>query len=256
MLDPWSLGQSRALKRSAWALWEGANLRAASAFHATSTAEEGSLRRLGLQQATWVIPNGVEVRNSPSTPQQGGNPRRLLFLSRYHPKKGGDLLLETWALLHHAFPDWRLDFFGPDPEGHRTGWERLARQLGLTAERVGFNGAVEGEAKWDLLAGSGLLVLPSHGENFGNVVLEALASGIPVITTHGTPWEGLETRNCGWWIPCEIGALERTIRAALSLPEEARRAMGERGRSWAEAFSWTAVARRMAEAYESLLKRR
>lgn len=255
MLEPWSLQQSAGLKRIALHSWEGRNLRAADLLHATSEAEAAQFRTLGLTNESRVIPNGVNTVAAPPT-RPPSPEKTLLFLSRFHPKKGGDLLIRAWSQLHESFQDWRLALVGPDPEGFRPAWEELAMNLGIPGDRISFQGPVEGKGKWDLIGAAGLLVLPSHSENFGNVVLESLACGVPVITTHGTPWQGLEEHRCGWWIPCEEHALRETLRAGLALPEEQRRAMGERGRAWSHEFSWGDIARRMAKAYQEMIESR
>ncbi|MBK8389049.1 MAG: glycosyltransferase family 4 protein, partial [Saprospiraceae bacterium] len=77
--------------------------------------------------------------------------------------------------------------------------EELVEKLNLS-KSIEFIGEVMGEEKENLLAKSYFLILPSDSENFGNVVIEALAQGTPVITTKGTPWEVLEKRNAGFWV--------------------------------------------------------
>ncbi len=250
MLEPWALAQRGWLKRLALRTWEGRNLGSCQWIHATSPAESEAVRRVGFGERTLVIPNGVALQEG-SPRSEGNRPRRALFLSRYHPKKGGDLLLRAWAQLGDASRDWRIDFVGPDSEGCRASWETLARSLALPPDRVGFHGPVEGQGKWPLLASSDLFILPSHSENFGNVVLEALASGIPVITTRGTPWEELERLHCGWWVEPEVAALKAALAEALTSPGERLREMGERGRTLAASFEWKAIASRMAQAYQS-----
>ncbi|MBI4913953.1 MAG: glycosyltransferase [Acidobacteria bacterium] len=252
MLEPWALGQRAWAKRLALATWEGKNLWCAALLHATSEAEARQFRKRGLKNRSVVIPNGVDLPDLPwAGPAEG--PRRLIFLSRFHPKKGVDLLLQAWARLQGDFPEWSLDLVGPDPEGHRPGYEALARALGLGGDRARFLDALEGAAKWEALASADLLVLPSHSENFGNVVLEALACGVPVLTTTGTPWADLHPRGCGWWVPATEGSLEQALREALALPRPLLRDMGARGRDWARDFTWEAVATSMVQAYGQLL---
>lgn len=251
MLEPWALRQRAWLKGLALRTWEGRNLRACDLFHATSESEAARIRALGYGQACRVVPNGIEVPGLSSLPS--GEPRRsILFLGRFHPVKGGDLLLRAWAGLQAEFPGWRLVMAGPDEEGTRARWESLARSLDLPASAIHFGDPVSGMAKAQLFASAGLLALPSHSENFGNVVLEALAHGVPVLTTRGTPWAGLETHGCGWWVPCEEAALREALGSALALSDEARAAMGARGRAWARDFAWSAIAASMAAAYEDL----
>src|SRR5690606_27143605 len=129
-------------------------------------------------------------------PLQGS--RRLLFLARIHKKKGVDVLLNAWRRLEERHPDWELTIAGPDDGGYLDGMKQLAAALQL--RRVDFTGPVYGERKSTLLQSSDLYVLPTHSENFGMTVAEALAHGVPAIVTKGAPWQGLEDHQCGWWI--------------------------------------------------------
>ena len=106
----------------------------------------------------------------------------LLFLSRLHPKKGGDMLIDAFAAISRQYPQYHLVMAGPD-DGHTRG--RLERQVanaGL-ADRIHFPGPLFGDAKWGALHAADAFVLSSHQENFGIVLAEAMACGTPVLTT-------------------------------------------------------------------------
>jgi glycosyltransferase involved in cell wall biosynthesis len=86
------------------------------------------------------------------------------------------------------------------------------------------------------------------------VVAEALACGVPVITTKGAPWEGLETHGCGWWVDIGAEPLAEALREAISLNDEERQAMGIRGRMLVEEkFAWPKIAAEMKSVYEWIL---
>jgi glycosyltransferase involved in cell wall biosynthesis len=149
--------------------------------------------------------------------------------------------------------NWRLRIVGPDEVGYHSELKRLVRAEGV-ADCVSIEGPVFGPEKSHLLAQSDLLVLPSHSENFGAVVAEALAHGTPAIASTGTPWSALETEGCGWWAKPDSISLAGAIRAAANLPPEKLRAMGALGRAYVQSeLTWDICARKMAAVYRSRL---
>lgn len=252
-LSPWALNHSRWRKKVFWALAQGRVVAAAACLHATAESEYEDLRALGLRQPICVIPNGVDVDpiHAPPGGSREAAPPTILFLGRLHVKKGIDLLLRAWAIVAPELPEWRLRVVGPDDGGYEAPLRRLAASL--RAPRVTFEGAVYGAAKRDLYRAASLHVLPSHSENFGMTVAEALANGTPVITTRGTPWSGLVREGCGWWIDIGVEPLVEALRAATGAGAVALAERGERGRRWMmRDFSWDRVAREMAAVYRWL----
>lgn len=250
MLDPWALEQGRWKKRLARIMFEDRNLGSAGCLHATSEAEAAHIRRFGISRPIAIVPNGIDIPER-LAPVPQGSFRRLLFLSRIHPKKGLPFLLRAWSRLERRHPDWELVVAGPDERGHRAEMERLAIELSLS--RVRFTGPAYGIEKEQLFASASLFVLPTHTENFGLAVAEALARELPVVTTKGAPWRGLETHGCGWWTELDVDPLARALDEAMRLPENERQAMGARGRIWMQQdFAWPRVACDMATIYDWL----
>lgn len=247
MLGPAALKFSGARKAVVWRLLQGPAARAAACLHATGDAEAEEIRAAGLTNPIAVIPNGVDLP-ALSSAALSTAPRTVLALGRVHPKKGLDRLVRAWAEIEPDFQDWRLRIVGPSELGHAAELERLARDLGLA--RVWIEDAVTGEAKDRAYAEAGLFVLPTLNENFAMTVAEALAAGVPVVSTKGAPWSGLEREGCGWWVDHGPTPLAAAIRQALSMPDEALAAMGARGRDWMRRdFSWERIARDMLEVY-------
>lgn len=248
-LEPWCLNDKRHKKQLAWGLWERTNFHSAALLHATSIMEADTLRNLGLIQPIALVPNGLEF--PPPCHGNKGTRRRAIFLSRFHQKKGVDYLLRAWAEAQPLHPDWDLCLAGPDEGGTRAAMEQLARDLGVT-ESVTFSGPVYGLDKWSALAASDLFILPSHSENFGNVVVEALSQGVPVLTTRGTPWIELEHQQAGWCVP--LGDLAAALTRALALPRSELETMGARGSYWARThFHASVTGVLMQQAYQWLL---
>jgi glycosyltransferase involved in cell wall biosynthesis len=106
--------------------------------------------------------------------------RFFLFLSRIHTKKGCDLLMAAMGRLAAAHPDVDLVMAGPDEEGLQTQLEAQAKRLGVDG-RVHWTGMLVGDLKWGAFYAAEAFVLPSHQENFGVAVVEALACGVPVL---------------------------------------------------------------------------
>lgn len=155
-------------------------LERADVIHFTTEAErEESVWRPGeIDRRTWVVPPPWMNEVSPGRPRTG---RRVLFLSRIHPKKGVDELLDAWPLVLDSCPRASLIVAG---SGDRAAVARLEARLVRERSRlqsVSFIGFVSGAAKRELLASADLFVLPSHHENFGVAVIEAVASGLPVV---------------------------------------------------------------------------
>jgi glycosyltransferase involved in cell wall biosynthesis len=118
------------------------------------------------------------------------------------------------------------------------------------SRRVQILDFVVGEAKRVLFEHTDIAVLPSHTENFALVVAEALAHGIPVVASKGTPWSRIEEVGCGLWVDNDSESLAQAIERMAGLP---LRAMGERGRAWiAQEFSWSRRAEEMSAVYEGL----
>jgi glycosyltransferase involved in cell wall biosynthesis len=247
-LSAWALGHSRVAKRLMWPMHRRALTRA-HLLHATSVAEYDEIRALALRAPVAIVPNGIDIPRASAAPRA----REVLFLSRIHPKKGIDVLLRAWQALEPSHPGWRLVVAGRGEPAHVAAAEVLARDLAL--RNVHFPGPLFGADKAAAYARAGLFVLPTHSENFGMVVAEALAAGCPAVVSRGAPWQGLESTGSGWWIELSVDALADALARGMALDDDARVAMGARGRAWmARDYGWEPAARRLAEAYEWILR--
>ena len=250
MMEPWAMEFHRWRKWIAWQLFQKRWLMAATAMHATSLAEAASIKNLDIKKPTVVIPNGTVI---PETipPKAAHHRKRILFLSRIHPKKG--LLNLIQAMEQSNLMDWELIIAGYDENNHQEQIEAAVKKAGLSGS-VLFPGAIDNQDKWEAYANADLFILPSFSENFGIVVAEALAAGLPVITTTGTPWEDLRRYNCGWWVEPTVEGLVQAIQEATGLTDDQRKEMGQRGRKLVnKSYSWKAVAREMISFYQAIL---
>ena len=155
--------------------------------------------------------------------------RFFLFLSRIHSKKGCDLLLEAMARVAEAHPDWDLVMAGPDEEGLQPQLEAQAKRLRISA-RVHWTGMVEGDLKWGALHAADAFVLPSHQENFGVAVVEALACGLPVLISDKVNiWPDIAQDAAGIVNPDTVEGTYRSMTILLAMQPEERGRMISNG---------------------------
>ncbi len=255
MLEPWSLEQRGWKKKAAWWLYQKQDLQTAEVVIATAEQEAQNIRALGVDGPIAVVPNGVDRPDSlPSVDNDtsdGGEQRRLLFLSRIHKKKGLLNLVEAWERLR---PDgWEVIIAGPDENGHEAEVRERILQCGVEGDFV-FTGPVKGTEKWKMYQSADLFVLPTHSENFGIVVAEALSCGVPVITTRGAPWSDLVDHDCGWWIEIGVDPLAEALTQATRMSAADRAAMGRRGRELVNRkYTWPQVAAALQSVYAWVL---
>ncbi len=150
---------------------------------------------------------------------------KMVFLSRIHPKTGIELLIKAWRNTNTN--GWTLEIAG---NGDNDYIEKLI-QSAQDLKNVSFVGAKYGEDKWGFLRSADVMILPAHSENFAIVVAEALAVGVPVITTTGTPWEDLEKFNCGWWLDLSVSNLQSTLIQVFNTPIATLEKMGSNGQN-------------------------
>jgi len=168
-------------------------------FHATSAKEALEIKNLFGDVEIIEIPNYLYFENRLSIPVK----HQLLFIGRIHPIKALENLIKGFAisnqLLLHNFT---LEIVGGSKgqENYLESLKRLVGELNLN-ERVQFIDHIDGDAKMKKMAESYCLILPSHTENFGNVVIEALNQGTPVIASKNTPWGLLEEYSAGLHVP-------------------------------------------------------
>ena len=235
------IARKSTIAKKAWIrLIERHNFANASAIHFTTQREWDDAKAVGLPlPSPFVAPNGIDL---PPRRDVSRDETTILFLGRINWKKGIDLLIESLA----ALPEMRLVVAGNDEEHYVPRLCELAERIGVM-QRVEFRGAVTGDDKDKLLGGARVLVLPSISENFGNVVIEAMAAATPVVVTPGVGVAD-DVRRAHAGI-----VAERTPQAIANAIREVNAEMGERGRKLVEErFTWPRVAEEMEREYERL----
>jgi glycosyltransferase involved in cell wall biosynthesis len=172
-------------------------------------------------------------------------------LSRIHRKKGLIELLEAWHKSVAPTAGWKLKIAGPDDGGFHIAVERRIDELQL-AHSVSLLGEVTGRPKWELMTESAYFILPSFNENFGIAIAEALACGVPVITTKNTPWQSIETEHAGWWIDHQHDNLVEAINEAVDLPIDIWSRCSTAAASIGRSFRWSDVSKILEKFYSQL----
>jgi glycosyltransferase involved in cell wall biosynthesis len=250
-----------AFTKNAWiALAERRNIECAAAIHATSETEAQDLRQFGMRLPELiVVPNGVsrEAEDGAMLPPSIEAVLRerqpvVLYLGRISWKKGLDRLIKALPLV----PGATLLVAGNDEDGYAEDLRALAGEMGVI-DRLVFAGVVHGSAKLELFRRAALLVLPSYSENFGNVVLEAMAERCAVLVTREVGLASVVADAAAGLVvdgePVDIaGGISRLLADAAL-----RSAMGRAGQARVAAeYTWDMVARRMLEHYRVIADRR
>ena len=261
-LAPWSLRQKHLRKNILWHIEARSMLQKATAVHYTTSEEQRLAEEsLGIGCGV-VIPLGVD-KELLAVPSGAGSFRcrhpalrhdpYVLVLCRLHPVKGLELFLEVFLEVtrREEFQHWRLVVAGEGEAGYVADLKRLVRERG-GQDRVLFAGWLEGAEKVAVLREAALLALPSHQENFGLSVVEAMACGVPaLLSTQVNLAAEIQDARAGWSVSLERGALLETLAQALREDSERIR-RGRAGRELVRRrFLWSAVAVELAALYNA-----
>lgn len=260
MLDPWFKRTYPIKHLKKWAYWPWADYRVLGDARAVlfTTEQERQLAR----QSFWLYrANEHVVGYGTSAPPGDADHQRelflsrfpalrgqriLLFLSRIHPKKGADMLLEAFAAVANQDPRLRLVIAGPDQLGWQVQLQQRSVALGIS-DRIIWPGMLSGDLKWGAFRAAELFCLPSHQENFGIVVAEALACGLPVVIADPVNIaRDVAAANAGLVHPDTIAGTTEGLMQWLDLNAAERSQMGDRGRLlFKQRFDFSSVARNL-----------
>jgi len=210
--------------------------------HVTSEEEKvESLDKIPRASAL-VLRNGIDIpKLEGAVRNHRGDTLRLLYIGRLHPIKGLENLLAAMTMVRRSV---HLAICGEGEPGYEALLRSLVTDLKLD-KVIRFHGRVDGELKEQHFRNADLCVAPSFKEAFCTVVLESLARAVPVIASHGIPWERVVEKGCGLWVGNEPEQLAAAIDRAAAMPLAE---MGQRGRAWMEQdYSWSHVAEEMLD---------
>lgn len=272
-LEPWSLQQKKWKKKIARWLYQDRDLKRCACIYATAEMEATHIRELGFKNPICVIPNGIDISSYPCRKEPSIVKKQVLFLSRIHPKKGIEILIEAFKRLHDECiesQNWNVKIVGNGEVNYINELKHRVKTLGLQ-DSIQILPPVFSEAKTKLYQESSIFCLPSYSENFGMVIAEAMSCGVPAITTNGTPWQLLngdictmganfdnlgEDKRTGWCIELNIENLKNTLREVMIMSEIDLYAMGQKGSQMVnENFNYRSVAKKNKALYEWIINR-
>jgi glycosyltransferase involved in cell wall biosynthesis len=260
-LGGWCLGNGSRFKKN-WINWFIKPFAHKLIWHATSEQEKSEIQAIFPDVKVEVISNGVKYNLF----QKSSVLSKLEFMKKYadkaldaskiivsmgrlQKKKGFDILIDSFAKVLDKYPNAKLFIAGQD-EGEEKNILKQINNLDLQ-NKVFLTGAISVQDKVDFLANADLFVLPSHNENFGNVYVESLAAGTPIIASTKTPWSEVEKADCGKWVD---NSVEATSQAILEMLGKNRVMMRVNSKKIAEKYDWKNVAFQFKEVFERKIK--
>jgi len=229
-------------------------------WHATCEAEKEDILNLFPNANIVIVPNGVDVAEYDKyntltkkeylkkyISKEIDASHVIVSMSRLHLKKGFDILIKSFKKVLDINPEAILLIAGPD-EGEKDNLLSLVKNLQLE-DKVYFLDSISGQDKIDFLANADLFVLPSHNENFGNVYVESLASGTPIVASKGTPWEEVEQYDCGKWVE---NSVEETSQAIVTMLKKEREQMRIHSKKYAQKYDWGNIAKEFENIFHTM----
>ena len=250
MLEDYILNRNPLKKRLARALYVNRNLERAAALIVSSQQEEAQVRKLGFKAPVLQLPNGVNLSHfilpEKAKARADINIDRdqlvLLYLGRIHPKKGLYLLLEALHALAPKYPQLLLIVGGSFDDQEYEDKIKNFIEINRLARKVHFLGQLDDHSKLTAFAAADLFVLPSFSEGFSNAVLEAMASGLPVLITEGCNFPEVHSSGAGIVTRPDVQSIQQNLETLIASPTGLTE-MGHVGREMIKKhFDWKALA--------------
>lgn len=252
MLYPQALSHSSLIKKISRILYQNNDLSKAACIQATCEQEMEYYRELGFTNPIAIIPNPIETTNIINRDVISYKSHKIGYIGRVHPRKRIERLIYAFDSLKDKLSDWELIIIGSGDIEYENFLRAEVSRLNL--KNVKFTGFLSGEEKDKALMSLGYLFVPSDFENFGNIVTEALVRGIPVAASNGTPWQELQTHQCGFWISNDQNNINNVILDVIQLSDQERIIMGNNGKKLIkEKYSVDILGQKMKSLYEWIL---
>lgn len=250
-LEPWRMKHKKWKKYIYYKLIVIPLLKKANFIHATCEFEKKCALNHQLTNVV-TISNGIEIKEFCTLERKrNSNIFSFLFLSRLDKEKGIDILIEAYEQFCMKYPqlNHELIIVGPDNQGY------FKRNFFPLRSNIRYYPGAYGNEKLKFYQDADFFILPSYSENFGNVIAESLACGLPVITTTGVPWSEIVTWNCGFYINPNSIELVQAMEMAYLLSPEKNSEMGNNGKNLiASKYQWHSKAEELNDYISHLNK--
>ena len=219
--------------------------------HVSNSEYELSDLRLNFPSNRLItIPNGVDqVSQSFDLSSQRSS---ILYFGRIHPKKNVHVLVAGFGLAQRSVSNLALHIVGDGDPKYISDLQELVNKNGI--QNVTFSPAVDYERRFDVFRDALVTALPSENENFGLVVAESLACGVPVIVSANMPWDDVVTRGCGWIVETTPESISDVLVEISQKSEDDLSGMGRIGAEWIKhEFAWQNINHRIVQLYRESL---
>jgi len=233
-------------------------------WHATAKQEKEEILAIFPEAKVKIISNGIDYerfqKNSVLSRQEfmykyanqtTEVEKIIVTMGRLQKKKGFDILIDSFIQVLEKYPEAKLLIAGED-EGEEKNLIRQIKDLELQ-DKVFLTGSIDGQEKIDFFSNADLFALPSHNENFGNVYIESLAAGTPIIASRNTPWSEVEETDCGRWVN---NSVDETAAAILQMLEKDREQIRCNAKTLAKKYDWKNIAIKFKRAFEEMMEKR
>jgi glycosyltransferase involved in cell wall biosynthesis len=248
--EPWSFTQKKIKKKLAWFLYQKKILQKADLILCSSHLEKKNLLKLNKNFKIKVIPYGILENFIKKKIIKKKIKKKAIFFSRIHKKKGIEKLIKSWNKINDK--NWILDICGPADDNKYLKKIKLLKQN----NKINFIKPIYGDAqKIKLFEKYDIFLLPSHSENFGIVILESLARGLPVLTTTNTPWFNIKKLNAGWIINSNLKYLKFSLKKIFKSSKKDLHIKSRNALKLARKYNWNNISKLYIDTYCQLLNR-
>lgn len=219
-LDEWSLNQSFFKKKVGLVLYQKFLILKSNLIICSSEYEKKMIQKIIKTNKIYVIPNYINIPNNNSVFLNNiESYKRFVYISRIHPKKGFQLLLEAIMLIPiNLLKSYYFEFYGIGEVNYINELKNKIKILKNMGYNINYMGIIN-EEKYEVLKSSYFLILPSYTENFGNIILESLSMGCPVIVSKNTCWVN-DIENYGILTDTSVEGIKDSILSAIKIEKK------------------------------------